>query len=248
MINMYQDALNIVWRCIDPSHTFVYINFCAMDRSNKLKAVLFDMDGVLVDSEEYICRAAMEMFREKGVEVKSDDFLPFTGMGENRYLGGVAEKYGIPFDLETDKARTYTIYAKLVEGKLAPLAGVTDFIERCRERKLLMAVASSADPIKIKVNLKEIGIDPLVFHTIVSGLDIENKKPSPDIFLKAARRICVSPDSCLVVEDAISGVIAGKASGAKVLALTTSFPSEELKAADWVCSNLSEAGEEVLNW
>ena len=215
----------------------------------RIRAVLFDMDGVLVDSEEYICGAAIEMFREKGYKVSADDFLEFTGMGENRYLGGVAEKNQIPFNLEADKARTYKIYADLVRGKLLPLDGVTDFIEICQEKKLLMAVASSADPVKVKINLREIGIDATIFHTIVSGLDIENKKPAPDIFLKAAARLCVSPEDCLVVEDAISGVAAGKAAGSKVLALTTSFSAGELAEADWIFANLAEAADkDVLNW
>ena len=61
-----------------------------MKKKLHIEAVLFDMDGVLVDSEEYICRAAVQMFQEKGHEVAPEDFLPFTGMGENRYLGGVA--------------------------------------------------------------------------------------------------------------------------------------------------------------
>ena len=219
-----------------------------MGDNRRLRAVIFDMDGVLVDSEEYICKAGIEMFREKGFNVSEQDFLPFTGMGENRYLGGVAEKHGIPFNLETDKARTYAIYAELVRGRLSPLAGVTEFIDRCRDLRLIMDVASSADPVKIKINLQEIGIDALEFNTIVSGLDIENKKPSPDIFLEAARRLCVSPKDCLVVEDAISGVTAGKAAGAKVLALTTSFPATELTEADWISTDLSDADDEVLNW
>jgi HAD superfamily hydrolase (TIGR01509 family) len=219
-----------------------------MGYENKIRAVLFDMDGVLVDSEEYICQAAVEMFREKGFVVSENDFVPFTGMGENRYLGGVAEKHQIPFNLEEDKARTYKIYAAMVRGKLAPLDGAIAFIEKCRKKKLLMALASSADPIKIRINLNEIGVEPTTFHTIVSGLDIEHKKPAPDIFVKAAELLFVSTNECLVVEDAISGVAAGKAAGCRVLALTTSFAVQDLSQADWICSNLSEAGEEVLNW
>lgn len=214
----------------------------------KIKAVLFDMDGVLVDSEEFICRAAVDMFREKGFQVAEEDFLQFTGMGENKYLGGVAEMHNIPFELEKDKARTYEIYSQIVKGKIEALDGVFEFLEACRKKKLLMAVASSADPVKIKVNLKEIGIDLKFFHAIVSGLDIEHKKPAPDIFLKAAELLGVSAENCLVVEDAISGVAAGKASGAKVLALTTSFPAEELLEADWITENLATAGQEVLEW
>lgn len=219
-----------------------------MKNNNKIEAVLFDMDGVLVDSEEYICRAGIEMFNEKGYKVSPDDFLPFTGMGENRYLGGVAEKHNVPFNLEADKARTYEIYTDMVRGKLDPLAGVHHFISICRERGLKLAVASSADPVKVNINLDEIGLERSLFGAIVTGLDIEHKKPAPDIFLKAAERLDVSPDCCLVVEDAVSGVAAGKAAGAKVLALTTSFSPGELSGADWIAGTLAEAGDEVLDW
>jgi beta-phosphoglucomutase len=213
-----------------------------------MKAVLFDMDGVLLDSEEYICRAGLMMFKEKGYEVKPGDFLEFTGMGENRYLGGVAEKNGIPFELEKDKARTYEIYAEIVAGRLEPLPGVVEFIERCRSRGLKMALASSADPAKVEVNLEQIGIPSSTFGTLVTGLDIEHRKPAPDIFLKAAENLGVDPAECLVVEDAVSGVKAGKAAGAKVLALTTSFSAEELSGADWIASLLTDAPDEVLEW
>ena len=213
-----------------------------------IEAVLFDMDGVLVDSEAYIRQAAIKMFAEKGYQVSEADFMPFTGMGENRYLGGVAEKHQIPFELETDKRRTYEIYAQLVRGKLDPLDGVKDFIDNCIDRNLKLAVASSADPVKVHINLKEIGLDPTLFQAIVTGLDIEHKKPAPDIFIKAAELLGVFPERCLVVEDAISGVQAGKSAGAKVLALRTSFTSEELAAADWISDTLATSSEEVLEW
>ena len=213
-----------------------------------IEAVLFDMDGVLVDSEAYIRQAAMNMFAEKGYQVSEADFMPFTGMGENRYLGGVAEKHQIPFELETDKHRTYEIYAQLVRGKLVPLDGVKGFIYNCIYKNLKLAVASSADPVKVHINLEEIGLEPSLFQAIVTGLDIEHKKPSPDIFLRAAKLLNVKPEHCLVVEDAISGVQAGKSAGAKVLALKTSFTSEELAAADWITETLATASEEVLEW
>jgi beta-phosphoglucomutase len=219
-----------------------------MEQEKKLKAVLFDMDGVLLDSEEFICRAGIRMFREKGFEVSADDFLEFTGMGENRYLGGVAGKHGIPFELEKDKARTYEIYEGLVAGKLRPFEGVIEFIEKCRLRGLKLAVASSADPPKVRINLREIGIRASTFESVVTGLDIEHRKPAPDIFLRAAEDLNIPPDHCLVIEDAISGVAAGKAAGAKVLALTTSFSAEELTEADWIAGSFKELPEGVLDW
>lgn len=219
-----------------------------MSKEQKLKAVLFDMDGVLVDSEAYIREAAISMFAEKGYQVSEEDFMPFTGMGENRYLGGVAEKHHIPFELEQDKRRTYEIYADLVRGKLPPLDGVTEFIDKCRIRGLKLAVASSADPVKVYINLEEIGLDKKLFQAIVTGLDIEHKKPAPDIFLKAAQLLGVAAGECLVVEDAISGVAAGLEAGARVLALLTSFPAEELSEAHWITDTLATASDQVLDW
>jgi HAD superfamily hydrolase (TIGR01509 family) len=188
------------------------------------------------------------MFREKGYRVSPEDFTEFTGMGENRYLGGVAEKHGIPFDLQKDKKRTYSIYATLVKGRLTLLPGAREFINQCRELGLKIALASSADRIKVEINLEETGIHLDVFQAIVSGEELQHKKPAPDIFLRAAQLLGVNPADCLVVEDAISGVAAGKAAGARVLALTTTFEAADLADADWIAHDLAHAGHMVLDW
>ena len=213
-----------------------------------IQGVLFDMDGVLLDSEEYITRAGMMMFREKGFEVKESDFKPFTGMGENRFLGGVAEKYGIPFNLEKDKARAYAIYEQITRGKLKPLKGVKEFIEQCRKKHLKLAVATSADEVKMRINLRETGLKEELFDTLVNGLEVEHKKPHPEIYLLAAERLGLDPASCLVVEDAISGMKAAKAAGCKCLAITSSFSAQEFREADWVVNDLSEAPEKCIGW
>lgn len=213
-----------------------------------IKGVLFDMDGVLADSEQFICSAAVEMFRELGYIVKREDFKPFTGTGENRYLGGVAEKYGVHADMEKMKARTYEIYGELVKGTLLPLPGAGEFVGRCRRKGFRLALATSADRIKMDMSLREIGIPPETFDSIVTGLDVVNKKPAPDIYLKAAENIGLSPDECLVVEDAVSGVSAGKAAGCRCLAVTTSFPAKMLADADWITDSLGNVPEDALNW
>lgn len=211
-----------------------------------IEAVLFDMDGVLVDSEEIICKAAIQMFKEKGLTVKAEDFTPFIGTGEDRYLGGVAEKYNFPFNLLEDKDRTYKIYEEMASGSLQPLNGVKDFIEKCKDRNLKIAVATSADEVKMKINLNGIGLSEDTFDVLVNGLMIENKKPAPDIYLMAAELLNVKPENCLVVEDAVNGIEAGKAAGAKCLGLTTSFSAAELKEADWIARDLADAPEEVF--
>lgn len=213
-----------------------------------IKGVLFDMDGVLVDSEAYICEAAIQMFQQKGLAVQAEDFLDFVGKGENRYLGGVAEKYNFEIDIIEAKALTYQIYEKLVNGKLEPLPGVLSFIEKAKSKGLRLAVATSADRVKMEVNLNNIGIPESTFDATVNGLEVERKKPHPDIFVMAAQRIGLAPEHCLVVEDAVSGVEAAKKAGCRCLGLTTSFNKQQLAKADWHAIDLSEAPEECLNW
>jgi HAD superfamily hydrolase (TIGR01509 family) len=213
-----------------------------------IKGVLFDMDGVLLDSEEFITEAGILMFKEKGFDVKESDFKPFTGMGENRFLGGVAEKYGIPFNQEKDKARAYSIYGRISHGKLKPLPGVREFIEKCRQKKLKLAVATSADEVKMRINLKETGLSEKLFDVLVNGLEVQHKKPHPEIYLLAAKRLGLNPATCLVVEDAISGMKAAKAAGCKCLAITSSFSAEDFKDADWIIRDLSEAPDACISW
>jgi beta-phosphoglucomutase len=213
-----------------------------------IRGVLLDMDGVLADSEQFICKAAIMMFEELGLVVKPDDFKPFVGTGENRYIGGVAEKYGKKVDIEKVKARTYEIYVEIIKGNLRPLPGASDFVKSCRDRGFKIAVATSTDEIKMRANLKEIGIPDILFDATVNGLEVQNRKPSPDIYLAAAGKIGLKPEECLVIEDAVSGIKAAKSAGCRCLALTTSFDRSLLREADWICDNLSNVPEESLNW
>ena len=213
-----------------------------------IRGVLFDMDGVLADSEQYICKAAIMMFAEYGLTVKPIDFKPFVGTGENRYIGGVAEKYGLEVDIVKVKARTYEIYKSIIRGNLKPLPGAVRMVNRCRNMELRLALATSADTVKMEANLLEIGIPESTFNAIITGLDVENKKPAPDIYIKAAEKIGLHPEECLVVEDAVSGIKAAKSAGCKCLAVTTSFDRALLYEADWICESLEKIPGEALTW
>jgi len=236
-----------------------------MPMNEKQRAIIFDMDGVLTDSEWFIAEAGRLMFAEThGAAVSHGDFLPFVGLGENRFLGGVAQKYGIgAFEIERDKARTYEIYTEIVRGRLKPLPGAMEFVRRSRELGFRTALATSTDYIKMMANLREIGLapdadaypsggGPVFFDAMVNGLDVERKKPFPDIFLEAARRIDIAPELCWVIEDSIGGIQAAKAAGMRCLALLTTFSEAEVKAAcppdgpDIIVKDLSFIGPEEL--
>jgi len=213
-----------------------------------IRGVLFDMDGVLVDSEPFICKAAVMMFEELGLKVSPDDFIPFVGMGENRYIGGVAEKYGLIVNIHQVKARTYQIYKTIIKGKLTSLPGVLSFIDKCRKMGFKLAVATSADRVKMAANLTETGLPLSLFNATVNGLEVKRKKPHPDIYIKASGRLGLKPEECLVIEDALSGIKAAVAAGCRCLAVSSSFNKSELGEADWICDSLLNAPDEALNW
>ena len=213
-----------------------------------IKGVLFDMDGVLADSEPFICKAAIMMFSEIGLKVKPEDFIPFIGTGENRYIGGVAEKYNIAVNIQKAKARTYGIYQTIIRGNLKPLPGAREFVEECIGHGFRLALATSADKVKMTANLNEIGIPASKFDATINGLDVVNTKPFPDIYIMAAAKIGLKSEECLVVEDAVSGIKAAKSAGCKCLAVNTSFNRSLLYEADWICDSLQNVPEEALGW
>jgi beta-phosphoglucomutase len=208
--------------------------------TSNIRAVIFDMDGVLTDSEPLINEAAIAMFKEKGLEVQPDDFIPFLGAGEERYVGGVAEKYNFPLDAVAGKQRTYEIYFDLVPTKLEVFPGVLELVKACRNAGLRVAVASSADQIKVSVNLQKIGLPIESWDAVMTGELVEHKKPAPDIFLLAAQTLGVTPAECVVVEDAVNGIKAAKAAGMRSVGVAHTLASEELRSADVVREKISD--------
>lgn len=203
--------------------------------------VLFDMDGVLVDSEPVITAAAVEGLRRYQVPAQPEDFKPFTGMGEDRFIGGVAEKYGVPY-VTAMKDLVYDIYGEMVDAQLTVYPATAPTLKQLRALGFPMALASSADLVKITHNLRVASIPFDTFDHVVSGNDVTRKKPFPDIYLYAAEKISLPPVQCVVVEDAVSGVQAAKAAGMRAIGITTSFSREALftAGADWVVDDIGQ--------
>lgn len=194
----------------------------------KIQAVLFDMDGVLIDSEGAILEAAMEGLKQFGVYAKPEDFIPFIGGGETRYLGGPAEKYGVPYD-PAMKPLVYEIYGEII--KKHPEYVYDGVLDTVREimKKYKASVCSAADYPKVCHNLNSIGVGPEFFTALVTGSDVSKQKPNPDIFLKGAELCKADPHYCVAIDDAINGIKAANAAGCVSVGVTTSFTREELK-------------------
>eukprot|EP00268_Persea_americana_P050094 TRINITY_DN5423_c0_g1_i14.p1 TRINITY_DN5423_c0_g1~~TRINITY_DN5423_c0_g1_i14.p1 ORF type:complete len:1112 (-),score=203.72 TRINITY_DN5423_c0_g1_i14:364-3300(-) len=169
-----------------------------------------------------------------GVSVTAEDFVPFMGTGEANFLGGVASVKGVEnFNPEAAKKRFFEIYldkyAKPESGIGFP--GAYDLIMQCKRNGLRVAVASSADRIKVDANLAAAGLPLSIFDAIVSADAFENLKPAPDIFIAASKSLNVPPSECLVIEDALAGVQAARAAQMRCIAVTTTLSMGALQVA-----------------
>ena len=193
----------------------------------KYKAILFDMDGVLIESEYLMRASSIKALADYGIQAKHEDFREFTGMGEDRFVGGVAEKYGLKYEFAM-KELAYDYFGQDVKQMAEVPVGVKEMLQALHEKGLVLAVCSAADLRKVKYNIQAIGVDERIFTALVTGSDVARKKPFPDIYLEGARRVGMDPKDCLVVEDAVSGIQAAHAAGMDAVGVPTTFSKEEL--------------------
>lgn len=194
-----------------------------------IDAVLFDMDGVLVDSEFALRTCCINKMKDYGINAVHEDFIAFTGMGEDAFIGGVVRKHGKEYSPEM-KDEIYDVYDR--EGR--PNIAVAPCIGECLKYlrgKYKIAVASAADRRKVEINLSVIGVEVDFFDAVITGSDVVNKKPDPEIYLCAARAVGVPPEKCIVIEDAVSGVKSAKAAGCLCVGVSGTFTKDELTAA-----------------
>lgn len=206
-------------------------------------ALILDVDGVVADTEVLNARASVLMFEELyGVTVQPKDFQPFIGHGDERYVEGVAEQYRVRIDTQAAVDRRAENFFKLLQNEPLPAApGVLELVEAARqEPELKLAIATSGQKAKQFPVIEGTGLKLEWFDAVITGDDVDRKKPDPQIYRRTAERLGLSPDCCIVFEDAPAGVEAAKAAGMLCVAVTTSAPAEELRAADVVVQTLVE--------
>ena len=207
-------------------------------------AVLWDMDGVLVDTGDYHFQSWEEAFDELDISFSKEDFRKTFGMNNAGILEWVFGRKPNPDELSQISDKKESIFRELVKGKAKPLPGVLNWLKQFQEWGIKQAITSSAPPENIEVLLAELKIK-VYFDTIVSGFDLPGK-PNPDVFLKAARIFRVQPENCVVIEDAIAGVEGAKRAGMHCIAVTTTNPASALEKADSIFDNLGEMDQEVF--
>jgi HAD superfamily hydrolase (TIGR01509 family) len=181
-------------------------------RRVSLQAVIFDMDGVLVDSEPFGFEALRRVMARHGLpygEAENAEFLGRTTLESCRILKA---RHRLPESEET-LAEWYLegMLEQISRGPI-PMPGVPRVLEKVRASGYRMALASSAELRVIDANLAALALRPL-FEAVISGTQVARGKPAPDVFLAAAERLGVAPGGCLVVEDSRNGLLAAKAAG-----------------------------------
>jgi len=194
----------------------------------RYQAILFDMDGVLIESEAFMAKTGVRALADFGITAKPEDFAEFVGQGEDRYVGGVAEKYGHVYN-SSMKHRLYEYYGQSVAQEAAIPEGEREVLTALRARGCKMAVCSSADREKVVLNLRAIGLDGDFFDCLLTGSEVAHQKPAPDIYEKAAERLGIPARDCLVVEDAPSGIQAAHACGMDAAGIASSFSADYLE-------------------
>lgn len=222
-----------------------------------LRAVIFDCDGVIVDSEPHHLKAFKEVLAEEGISLSTEEyFLKYLAMDDKGCFEAVLRDHKRPVDNKILKSliiRKMEIYRRLSKQELILYPGVVDLVRKLQGRYRL-AIASGAFRGEVKFALDAGGMRD-AFPVMVTAQDVRNGKPHPEAFQTALAQINqtapapsppIRPDECLVIEDSLHGVEGAKAAGMKCLAVTNSYPKEKLTHADRVVENLEQVRPEDL--
>lgn len=209
----------------------------------KIKAVLFDMDGLMVDTESLSTEAFINSAKAQGYNMTKEETLKVLGFTKaNIYQFWIDYFQGTNVDGKKLVDDHYE-YIENVLYTVGPekMPYVEELLKYLRENNYKIAVASSSDTADIKNNLEKTKLEKYI-DEIASGAEVENGKPAPDVFLLAAKRLGVDPKDCLILEDSKAGIKAGKASGAMVFMVPDMFTVDKEceDTADRILTNLGE--------
>ena len=192
----------------------------------RTEAIVFDMDGVLIDSEELHAHAKRIAFAQAGVELSDADLSSYVGRSDAVMIDEVGVRYGLTdgqrLTVMNEKTRIY----EQEEHGIKTVPGAIEFV-RWAAQHYRLALASSATPRNRMTNLNRLGIANLFEVTVDLG-DVSEPKPSPEIYLTVNSRLRLQPSQCLVVENSLTGVLSAKRAGCLVPALTRTFAAHEL--------------------
>jgi HAD superfamily hydrolase (TIGR01509 family) len=213
-----------------------------------LRAVIFDMDGVILDSQPYHFAVEEKIFRAKGIAVSTEESHSFVGMAGDRMWETVKNRYNLQesvADLMAFDNRIRVEYFASLKD-VQPMPGIMELLEELRRNSIKTALASSSSVEVIDVFISKLGIARF-FQRIVSGDFVEKGKPAPDIFIHTARALQEAAADCVVIEDSANGVKAAKAAGMKCIGFSNANSGDQdLSPADMVIDDFKKLTVSII--
>jgi len=206
------------------------------------RAVIFDLDGVLADSEPWWNKIDKKLLAQYGVTYRGEYHRNVLGVSYRLAVEFYKKAFGLSVSTKEMMRRRAEIAIEFFANRVGLFPSAKQALEELRQMNLRLAVANSSISASARPFLERHKLTPF-FDVIVTGDEIERGKPHPDIYMRAAEKLGLAPDACLVIEDALSGIAAAKAAQMRVAAIPdTSFvnPREYQKKADYVLGGLSE--------
>jgi len=203
------------------------------------KGVIFDLDGVLIDTGQFHRQSWYDLAREEDFQMSDELFYSTFGMQNYQIIPLLVRRDLTAEDIERMSEWKERRYRELISGKLTLQEGARGLIDELKSNGFLLAIGTSAPQANLAFMLEHTGVDDC-FDAYVTGEEVSNSKPAPDTFLKAAEKLSLTPGRCIVVEDAVQGVQAAKKAGMKVVAVCTTRQREDLEEADLIVDSLGE--------
>jgi beta-phosphoglucomutase family hydrolase len=205
-----------------------------------IKAVIFDLDGVIAETEHIHIQAEKQAMLKYGVKVSEDELHQYTGTTTKQMFTELIRKYKLNTNFDKIFKEKEEILFRLLEKDVRPTKGVIELLHKLKQMKLKLGIASSAHKRLIDYVLEKFEIRQL-FDSVISAEDITHGKPNPEIFLMCAKTLNANPVECLVVEDAKLGVEAAKTAGMKCLGYRNpDNGKQDLSKADFVADDFSK--------
>ena len=206
-----------------------------------MEAVIFDMDGVIVDTEPGFYIVANQFLERYGKSITKEYFEQFFGGASEYMWKTTTQMLGLDVPVEECLKGTHEIREQRIrEEGYEPIEGTLDLIRELHSQGIPLAVASSSSKQEIERVMDYFEITHC-FQALVSGKDCEHLKPAPDVFLKTARKLCIKPEQCLVIEDSNNGVTAAKSAGMGVIGFRNlEVANQELRPADHVVTSMKD--------
>ncbi len=204
----------------------------------KFQAVIFDMDGVITDSEPLYAEALNEVLRSGGHVMTDQDHESIMGSGIDFTLDWMISHFGLKGTVASWRPRYDREVVRVLSQKAEPTPGIYDLLDALNARHMKIGLASSSQGNWVQAVLKKLGVADR-FEAIAACEMVAQAKPAPDLYLLAAQKLGVAPAACVAIEDTPRGIAAGKAAGMRMIALRTGPTAGlDISAADHIIDSL----------